>query len=336
MGESSTPRRPTHDTNTSRRQVNTNTHNNSEHNNNNNNTSSKQSKYKHTMKFTGLIASTMMLLVVVMTSTASALSIERPPSCEVETRLGDSILVEEVMHGDIRDNKCCWFEQLEHKSKCYQNTPIEPTPKPCCRAFTLECEACNAGVSEDEFCRRNPYHQVCPQKPTKPSHPDNCYSTIWNTEIMHGEMGARKCCWYGKWERKSKCETNPPATHPDNCYSTIWQTEIMHGEMGAKKCCWKGKWERKSKCETNPPHSPTPEPCCRAFTLECEACNAGVSEDEFCRRNPHHQVCPQKPTKPSHPDNCYSTIWNTEIMHGEMGAKKCCWYGKWERKSKCS
>merc|ERR1711904_279949 len=121
-------------------------------------------------------------------------------------------------------------------------------PKKCCRANTLECQACNAGVSEDEFCRRNPHSHVCPRKPTKPSHPDNCYSTIWNTEIMHGEMGARKCCWYGKWEKKFKCEKNPLVTHPDNCYSTIWNTEIMHGEMGAKKCCWYGKWNSKSKC----------------------------------------------------------------------------------------
>merc|ERR1712072_1321913 len=80
-------------------------------------------KYKYTMKITGLIASTLMLLLVVMTSTVSALSIERPPSCEFETRLGDSILVEALMHGDINDNKCCWFGQLEHKSKGYQNTP---------------------------------------------------------------------------------------------------------------------------------------------------------------------------------------------------------------------
>ena len=59
-------------------------------------------------------------------------------------------------------------------------------------------------------------------------------------------MGARKCCWYGDWKKKSKCEKT--TSHPDNCYSTIWNTEVMHGEMGAKKCCWYGKWERKSKC----------------------------------------------------------------------------------------
>merc|ERR1712072_363798 len=59
-------------------------------------------KYKYTMKITGLISSTLMLLLVVMTSTASALSIERPPSCEFETRLGDSILVEELMHVTLK------------------------------------------------------------------------------------------------------------------------------------------------------------------------------------------------------------------------------------------
>merc|ERR1712118_211843 len=80
------------------------------------------------------------------------------------------------------------------------------------------------------------------------THHDNCYSSIWNTEIRHGEMGARKCCWYGKWEKKSKCEKKSPVTHPDNCYSSIWNTEIRHGEMGAKKCCWYGDWKRKSKC----------------------------------------------------------------------------------------
>merc|ERR1711959_522568 len=142
MGESSAPRRPTHDTNTSRRQVNTQTH--THINNNTNNTSSKQSKYKHTMKFTGLIASTLMLLLAVMASTASARSIAFPDP---------------------------------HSHVC-------PQKKQCCRAFTLECQACDADLSEEEFCRRNPHSHVCPQKPTKPSHPDNCYSKIWNKEVL--------------------------------------------------------------------------------------------------------------------------------------------------------
>merc|ERR1712072_385588 len=58
MGESSTPRRPIHDTNTSRRQVNTTTTTTTTKQ-----LLPKQSKYKYTMEITGLIASTMLLLM---------------------------------------------------------------------------------------------------------------------------------------------------------------------------------------------------------------------------------------------------------------------------------
>merc|ERR1711943_181266 len=74
MGESSAPRRPTHDTNTSRREV--------------------KITYKYTMKITGLIASTMLLL---MASAPSGLlaSPDRQPSIvpveEIELSLSDGL-----------------------------------------------------------------------------------------------------------------------------------------------------------------------------------------------------------------------------------------------------
>merc|ERR1712225_97866 len=154
------------------------------------------------MKITGLIASTLMLLLAVMASTASARSIAFPEpqyccnaieaKCEA-CKAGVS--VEEMCR--VHEEDMALDSHLQPLDGCPQK------PKKCCRAFTLECEACNAGVSEDEFCRRNPHSHVCPQKPdNKPSRPrlTNCYSTIWNKEVMHGEMGARRCCWYGKWE----------------------------------------------------------------------------------------------------------------------------------------
>merc|ERR1712164_129199 len=201
------------------------------------------------MKITGLIASTLMLLVVFMASTASARSIEFPDQpqkfcCNAISAQCEAckagVSVEEICRTWVVDSS----DPLSFHSRPLDGCPEKP--KPCCRANTLECLACDAGVSEEEFCRRNPHSHVCPKKPTKPSHPDNCYSKIWNKEVMHGEMGARKCCWYGDWKKKSKCEKK--TSHPDNCYSTIWNTEVMHGEMGAKKCCWKGDWKRKSKC----------------------------------------------------------------------------------------
>merc|ERR1711869_160537 len=102
--------------NTSRRQVNTNTHINNI--NNNNNTSSKQRRYKHTMKITGLIASTLMLLLAVMASTASARGMDQP------CYSGDLM----IRHGKIHENKCCWNGRMlsgDRVAKC-QNKPSNP------------------------------------------------------------------------------------------------------------------------------------------------------------------------------------------------------------------
>merc|ERR1711904_44847 len=220
-----------------------------------NNTSSKQSKYKYTMKFTRLIASTLMLLVVLMASTASARSIASPEpqkfccnaisaQCEA-CKAGVS--VEEICRTWVVDSS----DPLSFYSRPLDGCP-QKQPKPCCRANTLECQACIADVSEEEFCRRKPHSHVCPKKPTKPSHPHNCYSKDLKKEVRHGEMGARNCCWYGDWKSKSKCEKKP--SHPHNCYSKIWKKEIMHGEVGARKCCWYGDWKKKSKSEKKPSH----------------------------------------------------------------------------------
>merc|ERR1711981_781266 len=133
MGESSTPRRPTHNTNTSRRQVNTNT---------NNNTSSKQSKYKHTMKFTGLIASTMMLLVAVIASTASARSIAYPApqyccnaiSAECEACKA-GVSVDEICRTWVIDSS----DPFSAQSRPLEGCPTEQPPI-CCNALSAKCQ----------------------------------------------------------------------------------------------------------------------------------------------------------------------------------------------------
>merc|ERR1712118_285878 len=116
-----------------------------------NNTSSKQSKYKYTMKFTRLIASTLMLLVVLMASTASARSISFPEpqkfccnaisaQCEA-CKAGVS--VEEICRTWVVDSS----DPLSFHSRPLDGCP-QNQPKPCCRANTLECQACIADVSE--------------------------------------------------------------------------------------------------------------------------------------------------------------------------------------------
>jgi len=41
-------------------------------------------------------------------------------------------------------------------------TQTTPTPDPfCCNAIEAACEACKAGVTEDEYCRNNPTTMGC-------------------------------------------------------------------------------------------------------------------------------------------------------------------------------
>ena len=232
------------------------------------------------MKFTGLIASTLMLLLAVMASTASARSIAFPEPqycCNAYTAECES---------------CKQGVSVEEFCRTYPTVPECPIEQPpiCCNAYNAKCESCKEGLSEEEFCRIYPTVPECPT-------PTPVCCNAYNAEC--------EACKFGITVEEM-CRVH----EEDMAFDSF---------LGPLDGCPQNQ----------------PKPCCRANTLECQACNAGVSEDEFCRRNPHSHVCPQKPTKPSHPDNCYSTIWNTEIMHGEMGAKKCCWYGDWKKKSKC-
>merc|ERR1712159_395767 len=125
-------------------------------------------KYKHTMKFTGLIASALMLLLAVMASTASARSIEFPDQpqkfcCNAISARCEAckagVSVEEICRTWVVDSS----DPFSFRSRPLPGCP-KKQPKQCCRAFTLECQACDAGVSEEEFCRRYPHSPVCPQK----------------------------------------------------------------------------------------------------------------------------------------------------------------------------
>merc|ERR1711977_112573 len=136
MGESSTPRRPTWGESSARRQVNTHTHHQQQQQH--------FIKYKHTMKFTGLIASTLMLLLAVMASTASARSIfSLPPEpqycCNAYTAECES---------------CKQGLSVEEFCRIYPTFSGCPTPTPvCCNAYNAECEACKFGITVEEMCR---------------------------------------------------------------------------------------------------------------------------------------------------------------------------------------
>jgi len=43
---------------------------------------------------------------------------------------------------------------------------VTESPRKCCKAIKLSCLACDAGLTEEEFCERTPAHKVCAPKPT--------------------------------------------------------------------------------------------------------------------------------------------------------------------------
>merc|ERR1711959_418543 len=89
------------------------------------------SKYKHTMKFTGLIASTLMLLLAVMASTASARSIAFPEPqncCRAYTAkcmsCSEGVTVEEICR--VHEEDMALDSYLQPLEGCPKK------PKKCC------------------------------------------------------------------------------------------------------------------------------------------------------------------------------------------------------------
>merc|ERR1712057_75052 len=103
----------------------------------------------YTKKFTRLIASTLMLLVVLMASTASARSIASPEpqkfccnaisaQCEA-CKAGVS--VDEICRTWVVDSS----DPLSFHSRPLPGCPTEQPPI-CCNAYNAKCEACKFGI----------------------------------------------------------------------------------------------------------------------------------------------------------------------------------------------
>jgi hypothetical protein len=85
-----------------------------------------------------------------------------------------------------------YFRDPKNPELCTKKAP-KPKPKICCKAMTLACLACSAGVSEKEFCSKSPGQYGCPKpkpKPT-PKPPAKCPT---HTDICAGKTECRMGC----------------------------------------------------------------------------------------------------------------------------------------------
>merc|ERR1719433_1576077 len=91
-----------------------------------------------------------------------------------------------------------------------------PTKPMCCKALTASCEACKAGTSVGEFCKKKPGFAGCPAKPTTPTNPITPTNPTTPTKPTttpttgkcvdvagwHDAHGSKYTCdWYAKGSR---------------------------------------------------------------------------------------------------------------------------------------
>lgn len=131
----------------------------------------------------------------------------------------------------------------------------------CCRAFTAECLACSAGQTEAEYCAQHSESHVCAgAEPPAPVPPMRPCCRAFSLDCL--------ACAAGQ-SNEDYCASNP-SSHV--CAAT-----------------------EATEAANTPLDSETPDTsetvCCRAFTIACLACSAGLTEDQYCEQNPGFHDC---------------------------------------------
>merc|ERR1712182_13586 len=167
----------------------------------------------------------------------------------------------------------------------------QPGPPICCQAYNAKCLSCAEGISEEQFCRKNPRNFLgtpgC-EKYTTP--PDNNCCQAYNAKCESCKQGISE---------EEYCKKNP-----SDFFGGVQGCEKYQNGGGSKpfpccrannaKClsCAAGLSE-KDYCKKNPSTGGCEKyrGCCRANNAKCLSCAAGLSEEEYCKKNPSTGDC---------------------------------------------
>jgi len=170
-----------------------------------------------------------------------------------------------------------------------------PKPKACCRGYTAQCMACVAGITIEEFC----------QSRYRSAHKGREYpgcKSVLKTEVelsaldtleallARGAPKPKACCraytaqcqaCVAGITKEEFCQSRYRSAHKGREYpgcKSVLKTEVELSALGVLsgdiKLIGSG-----------------PRACCYAFTLNCMACSAGVTEERYCAENPHFPDC---------------------------------------------
>lgn len=215
----------------------------------------------------------------------------------------------------------CWGPPADNPQMA--TCPTLPDDKPtkmCCRAYSVQCMACAADMSEDDYCAQTPTPEVCPKKPWGEcnigDHDDSDPCAI--KTCVHGPNG-------GMWLVAMTMCAEPhcdggmlPIVKEGQCCPSCPEipAECEHGTYDNSnpcefKHCERGRWVVAMVACAMPicpgnvapvtvegeccPSCPEVRACCRAYNVNCMACSAGMDEDAYCAQNPRPEVCPTPP-----------------------------------------
>merc|ERR1712100_283473 len=136
---------------------------------------------------------------------------------------------ESIICCEVHNAKCLsCAEGLSEEEYCKKNPSTSGCEKyNCCKAFTADCQSCAAGLSEEEYCKKNPSTSGCEKY--------NCCS-----------------------EQSAKCLS---------CKQGLSEEEYCKKNPSTGGC---EKYRN----------------CCQAYNAKCESCKQGLSEEEYCKNAP--------------------------------------------------
>merc|ERR1711970_1666213 len=187
----------------------------------------------------------------------------------------------------------------------------------CCQAHNAQCESCKQGISEEEYCRKNPrnflgtpgcekYQNGGGSKPAACCRANNakclsCAAGLSEEEYCKKNPSTggcekyRNCCQ----AYNAKCEScKQGISEKEYCKNA--PTDFFGGVQGCEKyrgCCRANNAQclscaaglsEKDYCKKNPSTGGCEKyrNCCQAYNAKCESCKQGISEEEFCKKNP--------------------------------------------------
>lgn len=197
----------------------------------------------------------------------------------------------------------------------------EPISAKCCTEKTIECTACNLGLTPEEYCNKMPDRLGCSELAVDQISDIVKPKDTSTTDTQSGQTGAPACCKAIKAEclacqaRVTKDEYCLIKPHTFGCPEKEEEKkpdgagenqECCHEVSARCLACQAGMTQQKY-CQWKP-NTPGCQPCCNLMISKCLACQAGWTEEEYCDSSPKTVGCPdaskKEPAEGGKTDEC--------------------------------